>query len=95
LGNSEFVDQNTVFVEDFDAGREIKRDIDVFRNKQKLKRSVRRRNILEFRDIVRDTAAASANYVVTEFVRMSEILSVHWRDVGTRLRPLLLFDKKI
>jgi hypothetical protein len=75
--------------------REIKRDTDIFRNAQKSKRFVRRRNILEFRDIVRDTAAASAYDVVTKFIGMSKIFLVHRRDVGTRLRPLLLFDLEI
>ena len=47
---------------------------------------------LEFHDVMRNTATAGADDVLTEFVGMCEIFFVHGHDVGSRQRPLLLLD---
>ena len=49
------------------------------------------KDYLEFSDVVRNTVAASANDVLTEFVCMGEKFFVHGRDIGCRYRPQLFF----
>ena len=52
-------------------------------------RSIGIRDYLEFRDIIRNTAATSANDILTEFVHMGEKSFVRERDIGSRYRPQL------
>ena len=47
-------------------------------------RAVKIKDYFEFHNIVRNTAAAGANDVLTEFVGMCKIFFVHRRDVGSR-----------
>ena len=42
------------------------------------------KDYFKFRNVVRNTAAAGANNVLTEFVGMCKIFFVRRRDVGSR-----------
>jgi hypothetical protein len=55
-------------------------------------RAIGIKDYFEFRNIVRNTATTGADDVLIEFVGMSEILFIHWCDVGSRQRSLLLLD---
>ena len=52
---------------------EIEKDMDVFRNMQMTQRFIGIKDYLEFCNIMRNTGAASANNVLTEFVKTSDI----------------------
>ena len=56
----------------------------MFRYTQMMERVIRLKNYFEFRNIVRNTAAAGIDDVLAEFVDMCKIYFVHWHDVGSR-----------
>ena len=55
-----------------------------FRNTQMTERAVRIKDYFEFHNVMRNTATAGADDVLTEFVGMCKIFFVHRHDIWSR-----------
>ena len=65
LCDSQLVDEDTILIENVDAALKIEWDIDILRHTQMAQRVIGIKDYFEFRNVVRNTAAAGANDVLT------------------------------